>query len=323
MTGELQTPKLSVTVVTYNHGEWLRECLQSIVTQETTFPFEVIVGDDCSTDGTTREILCEFAASYPNLIVPILREKNLGMTENWFDVVRRTRGEYIAHIDGDDRMLPGKLQKQVDFLDEHPDCSVVTHDLHVFNGQTGNTISAKTDRNIPAIADINYLVLNRTYFGHSSKMFRRNAMLSWYRDKPTVDFFIHIENASRGNIGYIDQVLGEHRKSSGTASDIATPNYRDIIVAYYDAFDRALELGVAPEIVKKGRLQHDYSVACNYLHVQDRIKFRKYIAIDDDSYKYAKWNHRLFCRLRFLPSIVLLIIRANEFHSRHVRYRKS
>lgn len=318
---DMPAPRVSVIVVTYNHGEWLRECLQSIVTQATCFPFEVIVGDDCSTDGATADILREFAAAYPDLIVPVLREKNVGITENWFDLVRRTRGEYIAHIDGDDRMLPGKLQKQADFLDAHPACSIVAHDLRVFDGATGKTISERASAHIPSIADIHYLVRNRTYFGHSSKMFRRSAMLSWQRNRPTVDFFLHIEHASKGNIGYLDEVLGEHRKSVGTASDIRQANYSEIISGYHDAFDRALELGVDPDLVWRGRLHFNYSIACDYLRVHDQANFKKYISLDADNHRYANWKHRLFNGLKFSPRIVQLIIKMNECFFRRIWYR--
>jgi glycosyltransferase involved in cell wall biosynthesis len=313
LSSELQCPRLSVTVVTYNHGEWLRECLLSIVTQETTFPFEVIVGDDCSTDGITCEILCEFAASYPDLIVPVLRNKNVGATENYFDIVRRARGEYIAHIDGDDRILPGKLQKQVDFLDQHSSCSMVGHDLRIFDGVTGSTIAVHfTNLKIPQITDINFLVLNRTYFGHCSKMYRRNAILSLYRDMPTIDFFLHVEHATKGNIGYIDEILGEYRKSRETTTDRNGPFYQKIVSGYYDAFNRALELGVAPDVVVKGRFLFNYSIAYENLLSEDQPNFKKFISLDKNTYRYASWKHRFLYALSYSPRFALLTIKLKE-----------
>src|SRR3972149_9943384 len=279
---EDKTPKVSVCVITYNHGKWLQECLQSIVTQVTDFPFEVIVGDDCSTDGITREILREFAEKYPNLIVPLFRDVNMGGggTQNWLDVMRRARGEYIAHIDGDDRMLPGKLQKQTDFLDQHPECSMGVHDIRIFDGETGSTIYDNfTNLNTPEITDINYLVLNRCFFGHSSKMFRRSAIITQYRDKPTVDFFLHVEHASKGNIGYINEVLGENRKSLGTASDPGSLFHQNVISGYDDAFERAIELGVNPAVVAKGRLIFNLAVAYRALLSKDYGGIKKFMRL--------------------------------------------
>jgi glycosyltransferase involved in cell wall biosynthesis len=306
-------PKVSVTVVTYNHGEWLRECLDSIITQQTDFSFEVIVGDDCSTDGVTRKILSEYASRHPNIIVPVLRNGNVGVTANWLDVIRRARGEYIAHIDGDDRMLPGKLQKQSDFLDKHLDCSMVVHDLRIFDGKTGAILSETfTNLSIPEKTDINFLVLNRCYFGHSSKMFRRSSIISQIRDKPTIDFFMHIEQASKWNVGYINEVLGEYRKSSGTATDVSAPFYKKLIIGHHDAFDRALELGVDPWVVAKGRLLYNYSVAYRALLSNDLGGFKKFIQLEQADSQYASWKHRLFYALRFYPRLVLMLIKVKD-----------
>lgn len=312
MRHEEKTPKVSVCVITYNHGYWLQECLQSIVTQVTDFPFEVIVGDDCSTDGITKDILREFSDKYPNLVVPLFRDTNMGGggTQNWLDVMRRARGEYIANFDGDDRMLPGKLQKQADFLDWHLDCAMVGHDLRIFDGENGNTRSENfTKLNIPEITDITFLVLNRCYFGHSSKMFRRSAMISQYREKPTNDFFLHVEHATNGHIGYINEVLGEYRKSFGTATDPGSPSYQNIITGYYDAFDRAMELGVDPAVVARGRLRFNYSVAYRSLLSNDRGDFIKFIHLDQADYKYASWKHRLFYTLSVCPQLILMMFR--------------
>jgi glycosyltransferase involved in cell wall biosynthesis len=113
--------KVSVIVATYNQEKYIRHTLESIVTQKTDFDFEALVGDDCSTDGTA-EIIREFATKYPNIIVPYIREKNLGMYGNIPELMTHAKGEYISIIEGDDYWIDeNKLQKQVDFLDNNPD----------------------------------------------------------------------------------------------------------------------------------------------------------------------------------------------------------
>lgn len=307
MSEIIKYPKVSVCVITYNHGLWLQECLQSIVTQITDFPFEVIVGDDCSTDGITRDILREFANNYPNLVVPLFRDANMGGggTQNWLDVMRRARGEYIANIDGDDRMLPGKLQKQVEYLDKHTDCTIVAHDLRIFDGKSGVTLALTySTQRIPEITDINYLVLNRCYFGHSSKMFRRCSMITTTREKPTVDFFSHIEQAINGNIGYINEVLGEYRKSFGTATDRNTTTYQSIITGYYDAYDRAIELGVDPEIVARGRLRFNYAISYGALLDNNIENFISYAKLHKGLWRYATLKHKLFFLFHRCPGLL-------------------
>lgn len=306
-------PKVSVCVITYNHGEWLRECLQSIVDQETDFEYEVIVGDDCSTDGVTREILREFADRYPSKIVPLLRKVNMGGggTQNWLDVMRRARGEYIAHIDGDDRMLPGKLQKQSDFLDAQTQCAIVAHDLRTFDASSGAILASTfAHHHIPEISDINYLLVRRCYFGHSSKMFRRNAMITKERDEPTVDFYMHIEHASRGKIGYICEVLGEYRKSSDSATNAASGAFKSVLKGYNDAFARALELGADPSIVETGRLRFRYSIAREFLRISDAENFARNIKLTGFEWRYATWRHRLLSAIACFPFVASGITRS-------------
>jgi len=278
-------PKLSVTLVTFNHGAWLERCLESIINQETNFAFEVLVGDDASTDNVTTEIVRRYARDYPGIVVPIIREKNVGGSENLLDLVRRTRGEYIAHIDGDDCMLPGKLQTQVTFLDNHPECSVVAHEMRVIN-DTGEQISEKFLTQVkPTIADINYLVLTGCYFAHSSKMYRRSAVLSWERDRRTIDYFYHIEHASQGKIGYIQQVLGEYRRHGRSASAPCGTMIQSVEQCIQQAFNRAIELGVRRSVVHRGRLRHRYYGA-----------FAKLLAGDDEEF-----SSLIFLRFREFP----------------------
>lgn len=303
------TPKVSVTVVTYNHGEWLRECLESIVTQETDFPFEVIVGDDASTDGITRAVLAEYAALYPQIVKPIFRERNVGGTKNYLDVVSRAQGQYISHIDGDDQMLPGKLQIQVNYLDSHPSSSMVVHNVEVIDGAGEIINKSFLNYEPPETTDLNYLVLNGCYFSHCSKMYRRSSMISKTRPVRTVDFFYHIENAMSGNVGYINKVLGRYRKSRGTASDINSAAYESLHQTYVDAFNRAAELGVKPEIVRRGFLRYQYGLALDYFRSGKLDGFKKRIYLAKEDWIYANWKHKLVFLLREHESIIGALLR--------------
>src|SRR6267378_159018 len=116
--------KLSVVMVTYNHERYIAQALSSVVAQRTNFDFEIIVAEDCSTDGT-RAIVMDFARRYPGKILPLLRERNLGMMRNFKEALAASSGSYVALLDGDDYWIrEDKLQAQVDFLDSHPDHAV-------------------------------------------------------------------------------------------------------------------------------------------------------------------------------------------------------
>lgn len=111
----------SIVTVTYNHKDYLEQCLDSLVCQKTNFRYQILVGDDCSTDGTS-EIVRRYAAKYPNLIVPIIRPKNIGSIRNFGSLCDSVTSKYIAFCDGDDYWIDeNRLQKQVDFLDAHPE----------------------------------------------------------------------------------------------------------------------------------------------------------------------------------------------------------
>ena len=112
-------PKLSIMVVTYNQEQYIAKCLDSILQQEVNFDYEVIIGDDCSTD-TTGLILDRYAAK--NSCIRVQHHiRNLGHVKNWEYCLNMCHGEYIAILEGDDYWIDvHKLQRQVDYLDSHP-----------------------------------------------------------------------------------------------------------------------------------------------------------------------------------------------------------
>lgn len=126
----IDTRPLMVTIrcITYNHEKYIRQCLEGFVMQKTHFRFEAIVHDDASTDGTA-DIIREYEAKYPDIIKPIYETENQyskhdGSLRHIMD--KHTHGKYIAICEGDDYWIdPFKLQKQVDFLESHPDYGVV------------------------------------------------------------------------------------------------------------------------------------------------------------------------------------------------------
>lgn len=128
-------PFVSICSITYNHAPYIRQCLEGMLMQQTNCEFEIIINDDCSTDGTT-DIIREYAKKYPKIIKPIFHEENQyqkgvrGMFAKY--VFPKAQGKYIALCEGDDYWTdPLKLQKQVDFLDTHPDYSLCFHNAMV------------------------------------------------------------------------------------------------------------------------------------------------------------------------------------------------
>lgn len=127
---------ISVAIVTYNHEQYIAQALDSVISQNFSWPYEIIVGDDCSTD-RTREILNMYVEKY-NFIHVLPREQNMGVTRNFFDVLQHCSGQYIALLDGDDYWTdPDKLRKQVQYLTDHKNCAGVAHEYSMKDNVTG------------------------------------------------------------------------------------------------------------------------------------------------------------------------------------------
>ena len=119
----LEKPLVSVIVLSYKHVKYIRQCLDSILAQETNFDFEILVGDDASHDGT-EEILLEYQKKHPDRIKLFIKEQNEGAARNAYDLRKQCRGKYVANVESDDYWCDNrKLQKQVDYLEAHPECS--------------------------------------------------------------------------------------------------------------------------------------------------------------------------------------------------------
>ena len=156
----MQEPLVSVHMITYNHEPYIRKAIECVLAQKTNFPFELVIGEDCSTDGT-REIAFDYAKRYPDVIRVITSEYNVGMMNNTFRTSMACRGRYIAYCEGDDYWHhPEKLQKQVDYMETHPHCGLVCSDYDCYspNGAlaAGNDFksSGRTLAPSPGIHDI-------------------------------------------------------------------------------------------------------------------------------------------------------------------------
>ncbi|MBU1215144.1 MAG: glycosyltransferase family 2 protein [Gammaproteobacteria bacterium] len=134
------TPMVSICCITFNHAEYIEHAIEGMLMQETTFPFEILINDDCSTDGTD-EVIRAYEKKYPNLIFPVYQKENQfkfgGAINPRFNYLR-AKGKYIAICEGDDYWTDSlKLQKQVSFLESNPDYVITYHDAQPFD-ESGN-----------------------------------------------------------------------------------------------------------------------------------------------------------------------------------------
>jgi len=153
------TPLLSIVTITYNHESFIAKTIEGVLMQQVNFPIELIIAEDCSTDGT-RAICQRYADEHPELIRLITSESNVGAVKNERRAMLAAKGKYIAFCEGDDYWTdPCKLQKQVDFLESHPDYSVTFHRCKHYNVETHELVD---DNCGPLFTDKNHLGIDIT-----------------------------------------------------------------------------------------------------------------------------------------------------------------
>src|SRR5437870_2295634 len=171
--------RVSVVMPAFNHVRFVADAIESVLAQD--YPdLEVIVADDGSTDGTAA--IVRHIADADRRVIPVLSETNRGISANHNRAIDRCTGEFIALLASDDLMLPGKLTAQVDFLNAHRDCGVCTHDMEVFDSESGKTLYRLYERFEPKIGGPEVMFTTSWLFGRqiksipSSHMFRASAI---------------------------------------------------------------------------------------------------------------------------------------------------
>ncbi len=217
----MKRPKVSVSLITYNHEKYIAACLDSVVNQIVGFDLEIVVSDDCSTDGTA-EIVSDYAVRYPGLIRPILRKQNLGLVKNAVSTIESCTGEYIALMEGDDFWIDSnKLQVQADYLDNNADCAFCFTNNYTFLEEDPGTMKLFfTDQNKPPQKfDLDFFIEHNTIIPNNTKMFRREVQQAtfpdWYYSCLNWDWVLHIMQSLHGKMGYIDIVTLAYRRHPG------------------------------------------------------------------------------------------------------------
>lgn len=213
------TTMVSVIVLTYNHKMYIRQALDSVLMQDVDFRYEILIGDDASTDHTGN-IVREYAFRYPNIIRMFQRERNVGATKNLYDLQEKAVGRYLAYLEGDDYWIDRtKLKKQVSFLEDEPSYIGCTHACMLVD-ENGRELSRKEpdwifQKRHYTLRDFKGIVLP----GHINSMVHRNIFKNsngTYGPLITVhpligDRTLCLLLASQGNIFRFNAVMGCYR----------------------------------------------------------------------------------------------------------------
>ncbi len=217
-------PTVSVCIISYNHENYVKKCLDNVFSQKVNFEYEVIMGDDCSTD-QTAELIKPYADQYPEKMKAFLRPQNVGAKSNFLHCFLQCRGKYIVFVEADDYWTDNeKLQKQVDFLEQHPGASACFHNAEmIFEDGTKRPSQLINPPNQKTwIQTSDFLIEKETWFMATAAVMMRREFVhplpAWFAHSKSGDIPMYVILAEQGPIGYLPDVMSVYRKNSGGIS---------------------------------------------------------------------------------------------------------
>lgn len=208
---------VSIHCLTYNHEKFIAEAIESFLMQKTNFEFEILIHDDASSD-RTQEIIKEYELQYPTLIKPIYQLENQYSKGNSVNTINlnRAKGKYIAVCEGDDYWIdPLKLQKQVDYMENNPNCSLCVHGGYLVTAAEKKVLSSNRPNNSNKLFTIEEVIegggglfLTNSMFLPKKYAFESPAFLE---NAPVGDYPVAINLSLLGKVYYIDDFMSAYR----------------------------------------------------------------------------------------------------------------
>lgn len=238
-----RAPSVAVCVVTYNHAAYIADCLASVLSQQVDAVVQIWVGDDMSTDGTS-EIVADIAKAWPGRVHHLLHASRLGPIGNYRSIIEAAEGDFIAHLDGDDLWLPGKLREQLAALTAAPTCSASCTNALVFDD--GREPVGWFSNAASGLFDMAALLRHGNFLNHSSLVYRAK-----FRDRilalppPFIDYRMHLALSAAGPIVYTSKPFVGYRANA--AGSMLRRDNEAVRRQYFEAIEQALPL-VSPKV---------------------------------------------------------------------------
>jgi glycosyltransferase involved in cell wall biosynthesis len=219
---------VNIVMVTYNQEKYIGKAIESVLMQKTNHSFNLIIGEDCSTDNT-NEICKEYASKYPNRIMLLANSKNLGLVKNYLSCFQQCTGKYIAVLEGDDYWTdPLKLQKQVELMERDESIGLVHTNYKILNEHTERISSLPKkvfEQTLQFQGDIFAKLIKQNFICAVTVMFRRN-ILDHINFNPfvenscnTIDLIIYLQCAMINNVAFLQDQTAVYRVSSNSVSN--------------------------------------------------------------------------------------------------------
>jgi glycosyltransferase involved in cell wall biosynthesis len=216
---------LTIVVFTYNLKKYVPQSLESILSQKVNFKYQIIIADDCSTDGTI-DVIKDYQQRYPDLITLMLSDKNQKLTRNSIRVYEVLKTEYFTILDGDDYWTDcNKLQEQIDFLQNHPNFTICGHntkllyesdpkkEVFVYNGDGTKDEFDFSDilNNVPCYMHTSSTMFRNVIFKHGVPKDFYDSLDTIYErafEGDSIRNYIHLE---KGKMKYIDKTMSVYQ----------------------------------------------------------------------------------------------------------------
>ena len=212
-------PTVSICMISYKHGKFIAQAIESILSQDVDFSIELVIGDDCSPDETA--IICEEFARRDQRVRLLSREQNLGVMRNFTRTLLACSGTYIAVCEGDDYWTdPHKLRKQVEFLDAYPDFAGAANQSDVI---ADNQFVRKFKMSVPGTIVTNDLIAGRLF--HTASVVFRREVVDLFCQAPLVlscDRLLNFCISFIGKIHYSEETMCAYRLHGGGMSSNVT-----------------------------------------------------------------------------------------------------
>ncbi len=297
---------ISVYCLVYNQKNFIRQCLDGILMQKTNFKFEILINDDCSTDGTS-EIIKEYEQKYPDIIKPVYQKENqfskgISICKNF--IFPRVKGKYVAICEGDDYWTdPYKLQKQVDFMEQNPDYSICFHNVkRIFENSSISQDIFPEQVVLTSIYDISKeSLLECNFIPTNSVIYRWSAVKNVVDKIPDKivpgDWYLNLIFAECGKIHFIREVMSVYRINQGSIWGGIPQEFRVLKFSpklfnfYFNVYKNFA--------YKNPKFYHELLKTCENIQTVN-LKHKNYIFLIKFFFKHPKLNIYAFFRKIYL-----------------------
>ena len=288
--GDYNIPIVSICSTAYNLEFYIAEAIDSFLMQNTNFPFEILIRDDCSTDKTI-EIIKEYTTRYPNIIKPIYEKENTYSQgiKPMLQVIKIAKGKFIATCDADDYWTdPLKLQKQVDFLQKNPSYLGCFHDcIMIYEGKENNKKQHLRIGNRKIVEDVDLIsIIDENNIDSTSIMFKNSIekIPKYWTENTKDDYALMITIATQGQIKYLPEVMSTYRIHDSSFWSSQNQMYKENEnIKFYTLLEEhfANNSHVLNAIVRKKKYVY-YTISRKLLHEKQRLKSLYYILLSVD-----------------------------------------